>query len=252
MPAAPVPPKLDELGERSFSFYPPIVNVEHNEWVFRQGTWSEIQVWNPKIGIEVWIPRGYLGEVSPVDHPVTIVGLRRELELKSGSIWPHERRILEMPRGGAPRTANSEPPPPRQHASGAESRIGRLIAVVLVAGVIGCFLVVSLFSGRQSGRSVELRPVLQLDLGLTALDNFHAVTRRLGTPDSDRWLSETGERQYRALTYAKQDLTVILMGAERDRALYIGAKDKDWKNVHAVDLPGGGNTDPILRSVRRF
>ena len=42
--------------------------------------------------------------------------------------------------------------------------------------------------------------------------------------------------------------TVILDLVKQVRA----AKDKDWKTVHSVTLPGGGSTDSILRSLKRF
>jgi len=258
MPAAPVPPKLDELGERAFSFYPPILNIEHNEWVLRRGTWSEILVFNPKMEIEVWIPRSFLGEISRVDHPVMIVGLRKELEFKGGTVWPHERRVLEMRRSGPqvlPQDqpgAPSAPPKFGLRLESGEWRIGRLIAGVLVAGIAACFLVVSYFRGGVTGERVQFSPLVQVDLGLTAADGFPDVVRKLGAPDADRWLSDAGERQYRALSYPKRNVIVVLMGADRDKALYIGSKDSQWKNVHAVTLPGGRNTDSILRSLKKF
>src|ERR1700761_5083529 len=97
MASPPIPPSLEHLAARPFSFYPPIVNLEHNEWLFRKATWSEIQVVNCRSAEEVWIPRRFVGEVSRVDDPVLIVGLNRELELKGGLIVPFQRRIIEMP-----------------------------------------------------------------------------------------------------------------------------------------------------------
>ena len=88
MASSPTPPALDELGSRRFSFYPPIVNIDHNEWEMRKGSWSEVLVHNPKMDLELWIPRAWLGEISKIDEPVMIVGLRRELEYKGGSLWP--------------------------------------------------------------------------------------------------------------------------------------------------------------------
>src|SRR5215470_3609092 len=98
MSIPPIPPPLESLGRRPFSFYPPVLNVDHNEWIFQKATWSEILVVNAKTGQEVWVPRRFLGEVSRVDEPVMIVGLKRELEYKAGSLWPHERKIIELPK----------------------------------------------------------------------------------------------------------------------------------------------------------
>jgi hypothetical protein len=258
MAGHPVPQQLDELGDRTFSFYPPIVNVEHNEWVFVRGTWSEILVRNPKLTVEIWIPRGYLGEISHVEEPVMIVGLRKELEFKGGGVWPYERRLVEMPRAGvAPRPAGSpghEPTPPSALTlgSGAERRLGVFILTALGVAILATFLVILFLRKGESGGNVELRPILQSELGFTAATDYHDVVRRLGAPNADRWLAGAGERQYRALTYDRLNVTVILMGADREKAFYIGAKDRDWKNVHSVALPDGRNTDSILRSLKRF
>ena len=132
---------LDNLGDRSFSFYPAILNFEHNEWRMGRGTWSEILVVNAKTGQEVWIPRRLVGEVVRVDAPVVIVGLRKELEYKAGAVWPRDRRLLAMPRmGGAPAGAGRTPDaPPRSGAEGpapgAEAKIGRLIGGALALAI---------------------------------------------------------------------------------------------------------------------
>src|SRR5580693_992417 len=98
MASPPIPPLLGHLASRSFSFYPPIVNIEHNEWLFRRATWSEVQVMNTKSSTELWVPRRFVGEISLVGEPVMIVGLVKELEYKAGTVYPHVRRVIEMPR----------------------------------------------------------------------------------------------------------------------------------------------------------
>jgi hypothetical protein len=248
---------LDDFGERSFSFYPPILNVEHNEWRFRQGTWSEILVHNQKAGIEVWIPRSYLGELSKVEDPVMIVGLRRELEYKGGAVWPYVRRVIAMPAGPSarPPSGGHEPHAPAGQGlrlDSSESKIGRLIGAVLVIGIVACFLVVMLFRRQTTGGEIEYQGVVQADLGLSYHSNYFDVVRKLGRPDQDRWQSETGERQYRALVYARKDLIAILMGPDRNDMHYIGAKDGRWRTVHFVEIPGGRHTDAILRALKRF
>src|SRR5689334_14226380 len=97
MASPPIPPAFEPLLTRPFSFYPPIVGIEHNEWLFRKATWSEILVVNCKSSAEIWIPRRFMGEVSRIDDPVLIVGLNRELEFKAGTVWPYQRRVIEMP-----------------------------------------------------------------------------------------------------------------------------------------------------------
>lgn len=256
MAAQPTPPSVDEIGSRPFSFFPPIVNVDHNEWIYVSGNWSEVQIRNGKSGEEIWIPRNYLGDFSKVDEPVMILGLKRELEFKGGALWPYQRRVITMPPSpiAAPNQEPLPPPPPPELSLGsaAESGVGKLIAGLVLAAVIGFAALVFMFRRSTTGESIEYRGVLQADLGLTAKDDYFDVVRKLGPPDEDRWRPGTGERHYRALVYPKRKLAVILMGAERETALYIGAKDNGWRTVHAVELPGGVNTEPILRSLPRF
>src|SRR5678815_4383623 len=97
MSIPPIPTPLESLGGRPFSFYPAILNIEHNEWLFRKATWSEILVHNVKSKEEIWIPRRFIGELSRTDEPVVIVGLVKELEYRGGVILPYQRRIIEMP-----------------------------------------------------------------------------------------------------------------------------------------------------------
>ena len=54
------------------------------------------------------------------------------------------------------------------------------------------------------------------------------------------------------LKFRNRSYTVVLMGTDRENARYIGAHGKDWKPVHFVELPGGGNTLAMLRSLKRF
>lgn len=249
----PIPPLQEPLLHRPFSFYPPILNIAHNEWRLRRSTWSEILVVNTKSGEELWIPRRFLGEISSIDEPVMIVGLLKELEYKGGSVWPHQRRVIEMPR--AVNEGPAAPAPPADapvHSLGTrtepgpERRVGRLIGATLLLGVLASVVVVSL-----SRRTVSYRAIEQSYLGLTAEDDYHAVVRRLGTPDEDAWLDSSGEIQYRMLRYRDRGLAVILMGTDRDSARYIGALDKNWKPVHSVLLPKGGNTQAMLKGLPR-
>jgi hypothetical protein len=261
MPVPPIPPPLESLGGRPFSFYPPILGIEHNEWLFRRATWSEIQVVNSKTGEEIWLPRRFIGEVSRIDEPVMIVGLTKELEYKSGQVWPHERRVIQMPRAvnDIPRSPQPEQPeaPVRpapvvgiRLESGTESRIGKLILAALVLGIVGCVVLVSLFRAGTDPARVTYAPVLQFDLQLSADADYFDVVRKLGPPAEDRWLSDTGELQYRLLRYPDRSLTVVLMGTERDKARYIGALDDQNRVVHSITRPGGANTASILRRLK--
>ena len=94
IPSLPTP--LEQLGSRPFSFYPPILGIERNEWLFRRATWPEVLVTNAHTGEQIAIPRRFLGEVSRIEEPV-IVGLLKELEFREGAVWPHKRVVLQMP-----------------------------------------------------------------------------------------------------------------------------------------------------------
>ena len=253
-----MPPGFEEIGSRTFSFYPAVLNVEHNEWHYRKATWSEVLVVNAKTALEVWIPRLYIGAFSRIDEPVVIVGLTKELEYKGGQVWPYVRRVIEMPRAvNDTFRASVEDESPGKPApvlgirteSGTESRIWRLLVAALAVGVAACLVVITVLRSDRDGSRIVYSPVVQSELGLSAQDDFHAIVRKLGVPAEDRWRSEDGAIQYRVLRYPERDVNVILMGSERDHALYIGAVDEKGSPVHAVSLPGGKTTYSILRSL---
>src|SRR5260370_9765571 len=97
MSIPPIPPPLEHLGARPFSFYPAILNIEHNEWLYRKATWSEVLVYNVKTNEELWIPRRFLGELSRIEDPVVSVDLGNELEYRGGSVLPHPGRVRDSP-----------------------------------------------------------------------------------------------------------------------------------------------------------
>jgi hypothetical protein len=261
MSVPPLPPSLETLGKRPFSFYPPVLNIEHNEWIFQKSSWSEFLVTNSKTGMEVWVPRRFLGEVSRVDEPVMIVGLKRELEYRAGTLVAHERRVIEMPKAV---NDHARPPLPEQAPpsalsqmglggdGGAESKIGKVILGALVVALVVTFLVVSYFRSKADFSNVTFIPIVQQQLGLTAKDEFGTVVRKLGQPSEDRWRPETGEMQYRILRYPEKGIYVILMGMEKDKARYIGSMDESWKPVDSVELPQRGNTRAMLNKLAKF
>ena len=257
-PPPTLPPPFDETGDRPFSFYPPILGIEHNEWRAQQATWSEILVLNTKSEHSLWVPRRYIGDLSRVDEPVMIVGLKKELEHKAGGVWPHEKRVLSMPPlSTVPHTAQPEPAAlpglvNLRMASTAESRIGRMILISLLVAVGGLALVIAFYRGRTSGEQVEFHSVLQSDLGFSPQDDYFAVVRKLGPPQQDRWRSDQGELQFRGLTYSERQLTIILMGSDRKNARYIGSVNRQGLVVHSIDMPGGVNTATIIRRLPKF
>jgi hypothetical protein len=202
MASPPIPPQLDHLITRPFSFYPPIIGIEHNEWLYRKASWSEILVVNHKSGAEVWLSRRYIGEVSRVDDPVLIVGLNRELEYKGGMVVPFQRRVIEMPLavGGNPVARASERPAPGlivgiRMASAQDKRIFKLIAGAVMVAILLYVLAVTL-----SRQRVVFTTKDQTYLGLTARDDRTEVVVKLGEPATDHWKSEEGALQYEAWT----------------------------------------------------
>jgi hypothetical protein len=127
-----------------------------------------------------------------------------------------------------------------------------MIGIALVIGIVITVAGIGWFRLRSTGGPIEYRAVLQADLGFTAASDYFDVVRKLGPPGKDQWREGAGERQYRALHYPRNNMIVILMGPDQRQARYIGTKDNQWRTIHAVELPGGRNTEPILRALRRF
>lgn len=260
MSIPPIPPPLEHLGNRKFSFYPPILNIERNEWTYHQATWSEILVTNVHSGQEVWVPRRFLGEVSRVDDPVLIVGLNKELEYSAGAVWPHRRRVIEMPIAVNDRTApivaasdEARGPAPviGIKLESTEARTGKLVIGVLTAGVVGCLALATIARQSQFRQRVIYTAHDQSYFELNRDDDYFAVIRKLGQPASDRWNSQSAAVQYRVLGYPTRGYTVILFGADRNSARYIGAVDAQCNPVHGITYADGGSSNAMLRTVSK-
>jgi hypothetical protein len=260
MASPPIPPSLDHLVTRPFSFYPPIIGIEHNEWLFRKATWSEIQVVNCKSSNEIWIPRRFIGEVSRVEDPVLIVGLNIEIEYKGGAVWPYQRRVIQMPIAvGAPPSAPSTAPDRSGPAPIVGIRLERSDKAVFkmigiaVAVAIGLYIMAVNLNrvGELRQRTVTYTAADQNFLELSSRDDFTAVVQKLGPPASDH-SREVGTIQYRAMGYPDRKYTIILMGSDSRTARYIGVMDDNWKPVHSVEMRTGGTTLSMLRNLSRF
>jgi len=259
MASPPIPPLFEHLERRTFAFYPPIQNLEHNEWLFRKATWSEMVAVNSRCGIEVSIPRRFVAEVSYLDDSFPIVGLARELEYRDGAVWPYQRRVIEMPiavgeaAGPASMARRSSPAPvvAIRLESKRESRtlkmVGGAVVLALCLHVVALNLV-HLSEPRQGGALLKDRSYLDL----TGADDSHAVIAKLGRPAEDRWVAASPAIHYRAMSYPARHFTVILMGSGRADAAYIGTLDDSWRVIHAVPLATGGTTLGLLRGLRPF
>src|SRR2546427_220694 len=205
MSIPPIPPPLEHLGARPFSFYPAILNIEHNEWLYRKATWSEILVYNVKSHQELWIPRRFLGELSRIEDPVVIVGLVKELEYRSGAVLPHQRRVIEMPvavgdRPHSPGIVRPEPAPVVgiRLEPGAESRIGRLILGALMVGVLGSVGVVMVTREGTFRQRVAYTNKDAALLDLTVRDDYNSVVRKLGSPVSEHSVTRAGDLEFQS------------------------------------------------------
>ena len=256
-PPAP-PPPFDQLAHRPFSFYPPIVNIEHNSWVFGRATWSETMVVNTKSNEEVWIPRRFLGKVSQVDEPVVIVGLNREMEFRSGTVVPHHRRVIELPVAVNARriltTASDQPAPVVNiRLDPGESRIGRLILGALLVGLLATVAVVMVTSQSTLRPRIVFTAKDQAFLDLRYSDGLFSVVEKLGPPAETRSRQAGGDIFYQLLWYPDRAYSVVLMGSDEKELHYIGAVDQNWRPVHYVRIPGsGGDSAALLRSLKRF
>ena len=260
MPGPSIPPPVAQLGARSFSFYPAIINIRHNDWRYESATWSEVLVRNTGTNETISIPRRYVGDVSSVEAPVLIVGLLTELEYRSGAVCPAKRRVIQMPLavndGIAARPAQARTGPAVvigiRLEDGARLRIPRMVLGGVAMGVAGCVLAISLFRGGLIATRAFYAPVSQQDLGLTSADDYESVVRSLGPPARDAWQSDLRSRDFHILWYPRRHLYVVLMGTGSLETRYIGALDRNWRPVYTVPLPSEGSSYRALISLRRF
>jgi len=260
MASPPIPPPFDDLRNRPLSFYPPILNVEHNEWLFRKATWPEILVVNRKTGTEVWIPRRFLGEVSRIDDPVLIVGLNRELEYRAGAVWPHRRAVLQMPVAVGDEASGPRAAPERRGPApvvgirletAPDRRTLKLIGGAVAVTVTLCLAAVN-FNRVIEPRQRNAIRVDRSVLDLTAEDNPASVVAKLGPPSSDRWQAGAGAVRYRALGYPDRHCTVILISRGGEEAHYLGTVDNRWRPVHTAAFSREPSPAALLRSIQPF
>jgi hypothetical protein len=258
MSIAPLPTPLQHLGGRRFAFYPPIRNLEPNEWLYRRATWSECLVANARSGEEVWIPRIFLGDVSRVDEPVMIVSLNRELEWRSGVIMPRQRMVIEFPAAAYSRKAINDEGAARHPAHKApvinirleskpEVRAWKWIGVAAILGAVAFTIVADVTRQAQSHQRADLFRGYRSYLELNANDDYSSVVRKLGVP-AGSVSRNTGPRVFRSLAYPSRRYSIVLMGSSEQDARYIGALDPRGRMLDAVRLRDGSSSEPLLHS----
>jgi hypothetical protein len=252
MSIAPLPTPLQHLGGRRFSFYPPIRNIDHNEWLYRRATWSECAVANMRTGEEYWVPRIFLGDVSYSDDGDMVVALSRELEWRAGTISPRERAVIQFPAPAndlpaVPRTGHPAPVINIRLEPKSEVRGWRWIGAAAVLGAVA-FAIVADFAHQATYHQRPdffrgYRAYLQLGPG----DDCEAVVHRLGMPAKTESLG-SGEQVLRVLTYPARHYAVVLMGPDTKGARYIGAIDPRGRVLDSVRLSDGTSSAALLSS----
>ena len=257
MPISPLPTPLQNLGGRRFSFYPPIRNIDHNEWLYRRSTWSESVVVNMQSGEEVCIPRMFIGEVSITEDPVIIVGLTRELEWNAGVVVPHQRRVIELPVA-----VNDGRPGPVRHARPAqvvnirlepkrEIAAGKWIGVVFALGAVALTIVTNVARQAQTHLHTDFFRASQAYQQFGPGDDYFSIVAALGTPAKDRSITANG-RVYRMLTYPARHFSVVIAGTTAVGGRYAGTLDLHGRILHSAQFVDGSTSEPILRAMPAF
>ena len=256
MSISPFPAPLQPIAGRRFSFYPPIHNVDRNEWMYRRATWSECVVVNTATGEEFSVPRNFLGEIT-TGNGLTVVSLHRELESRGSTLCPVRCPVIELPVAvnDIPRAASA----PERLApvinirleQRPEIRVSKRVGVALVLSAVACTICADI------ARQVELnrpdlirwtRPYLQL----SADDDYYAAVHKLGSPRSENVAIGDAGRVYRVLDFGSSRYRIVLMGKSRSDARYIGTLGPDGRIMDAVRTRGGGTSASLLRSMPPF
>ncbi len=260
VPAPRIPTPFEQLGPRAFSFYPPIRNLDHNEWLFRRADWNEIHVVNTKSRQELCIPLRYLGGVSSVEEPVIIVGLVKDLEYREGLLVPPVPRVLEMP-ASVIRVANGDPLPwaaaPQQRrlapvvgirtetpedARKTKTALGAIAVSILIA-------IVGMVAVREASRARFFSTPTRLSLPFTANDDYLSIAAKWGHPSTTRSRPAGDGNEFFLLRYPERYLTLVLLGTDRSHASYLGALGRGGRVLHSTKLRDGTDSTLLVHAA---
>ena len=251
-----LPGLLGLTAGRSFSLYPPILGIAHNEWRFRRASWSEFVIVNTHSGEEACIPRSFVGDVS-ANAPMVIVGLKREMEWRDGMAVPYRRPVIELPiavNGFAPapsresRPARPAPVVSIRLESPPPVKTGRKAVVFVMLGVVATAVVAGVRLPDQVRGRIDAMRVSRTLQQLKTGDDYATVVSRLGFPAAQRTYVETGGVVLRSLDYPARHLTVVLEGQTEAEARYVGSFDGQGRIFGAVGI----SEADMLRSIPRF
>lgn len=247
-----LPGLLGLTAGRSFSLYPPILGVAHNEWRFRRATWSEFIIVNTHSGEEACIPRSFIGDVS-ANAPTVIVGLRREMEWRDGLAVPYRRPVVELPvavNDFVPAARHSRPAPVVniRLESRAPAITGRKAVVFVMLGMVASAAIANIaYPGGMRDRIDAMR-VSRSWQQLKPGDNYTAVVAKLGAPSARRTYVETSGRVFLSLDYPRRHFTAVLEGQTEADAHYVGSLDALGRILGNTPVSDAA----LLRSIPRF
>jgi hypothetical protein len=259
MSIASLPSPLQDLGGRRFSFYPPIRNIEHKQWIYRRATWSECVVANMRTGEEICIPRMFIGEISEVDEQV-VIGLSRELEWAEGAIISRVRRVIELPVAvNHVRTSGSAPSSElRAHRLApvinirlepkSEIKAGKWFGAALVLGVTVCTIMGNIARQSQAHERADFFRASRSYLQLSGQDDYDSIVRKLGKPSEDRSQTADG-RSFRRLGFPARHFWVVLIGKTEADARYAGTLDMHGRVLDTVRMADGSTSELALGSL---
>lgn len=249
MQISPLPAPLSQLRGRKFAFYPPVHNLAHNEWIYRRATWSEIVVVNTGTGEEAFVPRAFVGDVSIADHPLVIVGLKRELEWIDGALRTHRAPVIELPVAvnqspcAVPHPERPAPVVSIKLESRTRSHTGRKVAAGVMLGAIACWVAVNIERHGQVHERADALALSRSYLQLTSGDDYADVVHKLGAPGLERSADLSSGEHVRLLVYPRRQFTVVLAGVPPADPHYAGSLDPMGRILNAT---------PLLRSLPRF
>ena len=93
----------------------------------------------------------------------------------------------------------------------------------------------------------------RISLPFTAADDYTSIVSRVGRPSWDRRLpGPVGDgTDFYQLGYPERGYTVVLYGATREGATYIGAINTTGRIVHSVKFFDGSDSTSLLQRLRR-
>jgi hypothetical protein len=247
-----LPGLLGLTAGRSFSLYPPILGVAHNEWRFRRATWSEFIIVNTHSGDEACIPRSFIGDVS-ANAPTVIVGLRREMEWRDGIAVPYRRPVVELPVAvndfvPAPRHSRPAPVVNIRLESRAPAVTGRKAVVFVMLGLVASAVVANIANPGGVRDRIDAMRISRNWQQLKPGDDYTAVVGKLGAPAAQRTYVEITGRAFFSLDYPRLRFTAVLEGQTETDAHYVGTLDARGRILGATP-----NSDAaLLRSIPRF